>query len=183
MQVLRKGTSIYRGSSNEPMYARAGTKPTFLRNLPVYFGPTQNVARTYGQVIEYKLLSDVHLLDMSRPEIIASLLERTKSENVKKSLKKAFRTSNASPGVRRFSRIKYDLYVAQLICKLGYDGYYAPELKNAKTTQGKFPPEIVLCNPKEVLTVHAIFQATSPPRMKRGVTMNLENAVKRTIYF
>ncbi len=183
MQVLRKGTRIYRGSSNEPMYAKEGTHPTFLRNLPVYFGPTQNIAKTYGQVVEYQLLKDVHLLDMSNPEIIAGLLERTTSENVKKALKKAFRVSNLGGGVKRFSRIKYDLYVAQLICRLGYDGYYAPELKNAKTTFGMFPAEIVLCNPKKVLTVKTIFDPTSPPRTRRGVTQNLQNAVKRTIYF
>lgn len=180
MYHLKKNSYIYRGSSNEPAYARIGNSPTFLRNLPVYFANEFNRAKVYGQVVKYKVTNDLHLLNMGDPKVIEGLLNLTSSNTVEKSILKAFRIIKGR--VERFSRIKYDIHVAQFICKLGYDGYYAPELKNAKTTMGSFPIEIVLCKPKQVLKVANIYQPNRPPRQNRGLTNNLINTVRRTNY-
>ena len=179
--IFKKGTRIYRGSSDEPRQARVGNTPVYLRNLPVYFAENWNRASTYGQVTRYVLTDDVNLLNMSDPDVIQVLHNSTKSDNVKRSIKKAFRLTNKRI-VTRFSRIKYDIHVARLICKHGFDGYYAPELKNAKTTYGKFPPEIVLCNPKAVLKVDKVYPAHAPPRSERGLTNNLLRQINRTVY-
>ncbi len=183
MHTIRKNAYIYRGSSNESTFARRGNRPTFLRNLPVYFAENKNRANVYGRVIKYQLTDDVHLLNMSDPKTVIYLLNSTTSNVVKKAIAKAFRLSNNKLNVRRFSRIKYDMYVAELICRLGYDGYYAPELKNAKTTEGKFPAEIVLCKPKKVLRVVNVYSPTLPPTTRRGVTENLSRSVRNTVYF
>lgn len=181
IRTLKKGSKIYRGSSDEPGRARVDSTPTFLRNLPVYFAENWNKASTYGQVVRYSLTEDVYLADISNPIVVQGLYKETRSETVKKAIKKAFRLANDG-SIRRFSRIKYDIHVAQLICKLGFDGYYAPELRNAKTTMGKFPPEIVLCHPKSVLRVDKIYEPTAPPNTRRGLNNNLMRQIQRTEY-
>jgi hypothetical protein len=179
--IIKKGTKIYRGSSNEPSQAKIGNRPAFLRNLPVYFAENWNRASTYGQVTRYVLTDEVQLLNMSDPDVIQVLYNSTRSDTVKKAIKKAFRLANNGT-MKRFSRMKYDMHVAQLICKHGFDGYYAPELKNAKTTQGRFPSEIVLCHPKEVLRVDKVYQPHAPPRSEKGLTNSLMKQIYMTEY-
>lgn len=179
MITLKKGTLIYRGSSTEPQFAKPTNKPNYMRNLPVYFAENKETASVYGQVIRYKVTKELALVDMSNPEIIEQLNSLTKSDIVKKSIAKAFRVSNGQ--VKRFSRIKYDIYVAAFLCKLGFDGYYAPRLKNAKTTQGTFHPEIVLCDPKNVLVVDKVYAMNRSPSMRKGVNENLTRRVIRNL--
>lgn len=179
MITLSKGTKIYRGSSSEPVYAQEGSRPNYMRNLPVYFAEDRNTANVYGQVIRYTVKEDLALVDMSDPVTIAGLMSHTESNIVRKAFEKAFRVSNGQ--VSRFSRIKYDIYVAAFLCKLGFDGYYAPRLKNAKTTQGSFHPEIVLCDPKNVLVVDKIYKATRSPSTRTGVNENLTRRVLRNL--
>ena len=179
MITLSKGTLIYRGSSSEPTFAEPNKKPNYMRNLPVYFAEDRETESVYGQVIRYKVTEDLALVDMSDPVTIAGLMNHTNSEIVKTSIAKAFRVSNGQ--VKRFSRIKYDIYVAAFLCKLGFDGYYAPRLKNAKTTLGSFHPEIVLCNPKKVLLVDKVYKLNRPPSMRKGVNENLTRKVVRNL--
>jgi len=179
-RVIRKGSHIYRGSSVEARFAQPGGSPSFLRNLPVYFTNKNNNAETYGRIVKYEVIDTIHLLDMSNPMVIRDLISLARSTNVKTAIKKAFRVANNKVG--RFSRIKYDIHVAQFICKLGYDGYYAPELKNAKMSEGKFHSEIVLCHPKRVLRVSSVYNALAAPSNKRGVNASIMNAVRRTNY-
>lgn len=176
---LSKGSLIFRGSSTEPQYAKENKKPNYMRNLPVYFAENKETANAYGQVIRYKVTKDLALVDMSDPVTITGLMEHTNSDIVRRSFAKAFRVSNGQ--VKRFSRIKYDIYVAAFLCQLGFDGYYAPRLKNAKTTQGTFHPEIVLCNPKTVLVVDKIYKIKNPPSMRVGVNENLTRRVIKNI--
>lgn len=181
MYVLRKGTHIYRGSSNEAGYARPGGSPSYLRNLPVYFTNANANASSYGRIVEYEVIETVRLLDMSKSAVIRGLINMARSANVRTAIQKAFRVANNNT-VQRFSRIKYDIHVAQFICKLGYDGYYAPRMKNAKLSQGTFHPEIVLCHPKRVLRVATVYNAHAAPTNRRGVNANLIKTVRRTNY-
>jgi hypothetical protein len=166
---IERGTVLYRGGT------------TGLRNLPVFFALNRNTANVYGQVSAYRVRRNLKLLNMGSPYVIRELHSLAANKIVNKSLQKAFRL-NGNNGVRRFSRIKYDIHVAQFVCKLGYDGYYAPELRNAKTTQGKFHPEIVLCAARQDLNFVEKFNATRPPRNKVGVNNRLTNTVMRTNY-
>ena len=179
MITLSKGSLIYRGSSSEPQFAKENTKPNYMRNLPVYFAENKETASSYGQVIKYRVTKDLSLVDMSDPVTIAGLMGHTNSDVVRHAFAKAFRVSNGQ--VKRFSRIKYDIYVAAFLCQLGFDGYYAPRLKNAKTTQGTFHPEIVLCNPKNVLVVEKIYKSNKPPSSRKGVNENLTRRVIKNI--
>ena len=182
--ILEKGRFLYRGSHTEAMNAisRIGQPPNFLRtNAPVYFSNTKNSVRSYGTAVKYVTTRDLNLLDMGNINEVARLLERAKSPTVKKSIEKAFRISNGE--IRRFSKIKHDIHVAVFICKLGYDGYYAPRLPT-KYVSGTFHPEIVLCNPQSVLKVYNVKPVLDPPRtyLKLGVNNNIRADIQRTNY-
>jgi predicted ester cyclase len=103
---------------------------------------------------------------MGSTNTIEWLISKAASEKLKFSIKKAFRIAN-NRKVRRFSKMKYDAHVAEFICRLGYDGYYAPRLRT-KYPQGHFSSETVLCNPSKFLRVSNVFTPTRPPTNKRG---------------
>jgi hypothetical protein len=63
--------------------------------------------------------------------------------------------------------MKYDAYIAEFICRLGLDGYYAPRLRT-KYPQGFFASEIVICKPSKNLKVTNKFTPTRGPNQRRG---------------
>ena len=104
---------------------------------------TNQYAKYEGNKIhKYKLSKPLTLLDMGSVETIKFL--KSKDPSVEYSINKTFRIRNGQ--VIRKSKLEYDLKVARLICKLGFDGYYAPPLaKKYGTTL--FHQEIMLCKP------------------------------------
>jgi len=182
--IVPVGKFLYRGSHAEANQAQGylNKRPNYLRsNLPVYFSNSKNNVRTYGTAVKYVTTRPLNLINMGSVNTVAKLLAAARSNAVKGSILKAFRTANGE--VRRFSKIKYDIHVAKFICTLGYDGYYAPRLRT-KYQQGSFHPEIVLCHAKDVLKVYNVKAATSPPptRPRVGVNNNLRTTVARTNY-
>ena len=182
--IYPKGSFLYRGSHAEAGYAagRKNKSPNYLRNnLPVYFSNSKNNVRSYGTAVKYVTTKDLNLLNMGSVNTVANLIASARSNVVKNSILKAFRTANGE--VRRFSRIKYDIHVAKFICSHGYDGYYAPRL-GTKYPRGTFHPEIVLCHARDALKVVNIENATSAPpnKPKIGVNNRLRSVVRKTNY-
>ena len=180
--IFPAGKFLYRGSHAEANTAQGylNKRPNYLRNLPVYFSNSKNNVRTYGTAVKYVTTKPLNLLNMGSVNVVGKLLANARSNTVKHSIVKAFRTANGE--VRRFSKMKYDIHVAKFICAQGYDGYYAPRLRT-KYQQGFFHPEIVLCHAKDVLKVYNIKAPTSPPPMRpRVISNNLLNAIARTNY-
>jgi len=176
--IFPSGRFIYRGSHPEAFIAGGyiNQSPNYLRaNLPVYFSTNKNSVRSYGTAVKYRVMKNLNLLNMGNVEEVANLIEVANSEKIKTSIKKAFRITNGV--VRRSSKLKYDIIVAVFICKLGYDGYYAPELRT-KLPQGKFHPEVVLCNARKVLKVYNIKKMLNAPSEKVGVNKNIHKLVK-----
>ena len=175
--IFPRGKFIYRGSHPESLVAKSyiNQSPNYLRaNLPVYFSTNKNSVRTYGTAVKYKTIKDLNLLDMSNVDQVSELINRTNSENIKKSIKKSFRITNGI--IRRSSKLKHDIIVAVFICRLGYDGYYAPELR-VKLPQGTFHPEIVLCNARKVLKVYNVKKMLNSRSEKIGVNHTIRKLV------
>jgi hypothetical protein len=159
--VLNAGKKLYRGSSDN--YGQ----PFSENRRAVYFANSRNTAEIYsGYVTEYTLKNDVQLLNMGSAEAVEWLIEIAGSDRLKRVIKKAFRIAN-NRNVRRHSRMKYDAYVAEFICRLGLDGYYAPRLRT-KYQQGYFASEIVLCKPSKNIRVTTTFTPTRSPNQRRG---------------
>ena len=182
--IFPAGKFLYRGSHAEANQAQGylNKRPNYLRsNLPVYFSNSKNNVRTYGTAVKYVTTKPLNLLNMGSVNVVTNLLASARSNTVKHSIVKAFRTANGD--VRRFSKMKYDIHVAKFICARGYDGYYAPRLRT-KYSEGSFHPEIVLCHAKDVLKVYNVKAPTSPPPMRPrvGVNNSLRNVVRRTNY-
>ena len=144
---------LYRGTRNIFNYERES---------PVYFvhGPNApNIAEnayakpgTGAKVLEFKTNKKIKLLDMSKPDTIVFLMNRASNNNgLLTSLAKSFSVRNGQ--VVRSSKLHHDTAVSNMVCRLGFDGYYAPRLKERKTTQGYFHPEIVLCGAKNKVSV------------------------------
>jgi hypothetical protein len=167
--VIDKGKKLYRGSSENY------NKPFSPNRRAVFFANSQNNAGIYsGYVTEYILTHNANVLNMGSANTIEWLISKAASEKLKSAIKKAFRIAN-NRNVRRFSKMKYDAHVAEFICRLGYDGYYAPRLRT-KYPQGHFSSETVLCNPSKFLRVSKVFTPTRPPTNKRGRHgLNLSN--------
>jgi hypothetical protein len=182
--IFPAGKFLYRGSHAEANQAQGylNKRPNYLRsNLPVYFSNTKNSVRSYGTAVKYVTTRPLNLLNMGNVNTVTKLHAAARSNSVKGSILKAFRTANGE--VRRFSTIKYDIHVAKFICTLGYDGYYAPRLRT-KYQEGSFHPEIVLCHAKDVLKVYNVKPMLNAPptTVRRGVNNNLRNVVGRTNY-
>lgn len=160
--ILPKGKKIYRGSYFDY------SKPFSSNRRAVYFANTRNNAEIYsGFVTEYTLTKNAHVLNMGDANTVRKLIGMAASDRLKHHIKKAFRVANNSNNVRRFSKMKYDAYVAEFICRLGYDGYYAPRLRT-KLPQGSFGSEIVLCDPSTFLKVSHVFEPTRSPNTRLG---------------
>lgn len=174
---------MYRGAYNEWTLAHhhMGERPIYLRgDLPVYFVDDPDIAEVYGGVVKYESLYNLNLLDMGDLYTVQALLSSARSPELKKSITKAFRVSNGI--VKRVSKIKYDIHVAEYICRLGYDGYYAPRLPG-KYSSESFHPEIVLCRARDVLRVYGLERQLPPPtRTRIGVNQNIREAVAQMNY-
>ena len=161
-QTIPKNFVLYRGSNNEApksaMYINRA--PSFFRNNPpVYFtygGNGERIARNaYGSVTTYKTTKNLNLLKISNKSVFNGLITNlTTTKEEKYALNKAFRYNGTR--IVRFSKTKYDYVIANLVCRLGYEGYIHPKLfkkfQENKTVAG-FHQEIVLCNPKKTLIV------------------------------
>lgn len=174
---------MYRGAYNEWTSAHhsLGERPMYLRgDLPVYFTDNPDSAEVYGAAVKYETLYNLNLVDMGDLHTVQALLNSARSPELKKSITKAFRVSNGI--VKRVSKIKYDIHVAEYICRLGYDGYYAPRLPG-KYSSESFHPEFVLCRARDVLRVYGIERQQPPPtRTRIGVNQNIREAVARMNY-
>jgi len=158
-----------------------GQRPEYLRaDLPVFFAEDADDVEVYGRAVKYQTTKSLKLLNMGDLKTVVDLMDRAKSEELKKSIGKAFRVSSGI--IRRVSKIKYDIHVAVFICKLGYDGYWAPRLKGKY--ENTFHPEIVLCGSRDVLKVVAIEGARGPPprNEQRGVTNDIRASVSKSVY-
>jgi len=181
--ILPSGTFIYRGSHAEASNAEhyIGQAPGYLRgDLPVYFAEDPEDVETYGTAVKFKTVRNLNLVNMGDPDIVTELIRSARSKELKHSLEKAFRISNGM--IRRVSKIKYDIHVAVYICRLGYDGYWAPRLMSKG--EGTFHPEIVLCRPRDDLRVVRVENIRSPPptRPRVGVNNSIRAAVARMQY-
>jgi len=176
------GKTLYRGSWNNTLRA----------NAPVWFANMKNNANIYGPVTEYKTTKKLRLVDMGDLPTVVALFNKSRSENVRKHIRSAFlynrskKTTNAmtnrGPHVAvRSSKIKHDIHVAQFICRMGYDGYYAPALEG----RGKmFHSEYALCAPSKSLVRVKRHAPTQPPPItpKLGVSNRLVNEISRANY-
>ena len=106
---------------------------------------TNEYAKYQGNKIHtYVTKKPLKLINMSKVNSIKMLLNSA-NENAELAIKKSFRISNNK--VLRKSKLKHDVVVSRLLCKLGYDGYYAPRMD--RPNGGKFHQEIMLCNPRD----------------------------------
>lgn len=161
MQILPQGKKLYRGSSQNH------GEPFNTSRRAVFFANSRNNASIYsGYVTEYTLTEDAYILNMGSADTIEWLLKKAKSDRLKYAIKKAFRIS-VNRSVRRFSRMKYDAHIAEFICRLGFDGYYAPRMRT-KYKEGYFAAEYVICNPHKFLKVSRALTPTRPPNNRRG---------------
>jgi hypothetical protein len=123
---------------------------------------TNEYAKVQGNKIHsYSTKKQLTLVDMSDVDSIKFLMDKG-NDNVKQSLKKAFRIVNNK--VVRKSKLHHDLAVARLICRMGIDGYIAPRLN--KHRGGTFHPEIMLCYPEnkvKLLKSETPFKSLNPP--------------------
>lgn len=174
--VVNAGTHLYRGSNKEAQNAHGyiNHSPNFMtRNRPYYFlynngnrNGGKNIAnRAYGQVTVYKTRRNLNLANLGSTNSIKNLIAKAgNNEQLVRSIKKAFRVqSNGS--VKRFSRVKYDDEVAKFLCRLGYNGYWAPKLSQKYAENKPFHQEIVVCNPRTNLKVVRVEAATRAPRL------------------
>ena len=193
MTTIPIGFTLYRGSYKEAAVAKGVNKPNYLKNRPYYFlfntnnnNNGKNIAnRAYGQVTVYKTIKQLKLINMSDPMTIMSLLRKANNDEViTKSILKTFRIVNSN--IIRSSKLKYDVHVANFICKLGMDGYWAPKLKQ-KYGNKKFHQEIVLCHPKAALRVSHVedpsrAQSVAPKKRIRSFNNNNTGNVRRLMF-
>jgi hypothetical protein len=150
------------------MRFEAGTNLYRAGNLksPSFFTLKPENAKEYGSVGHYKLMRNVNLLNMSKPDVIRNLLKNAKNNETKRSLQKAFRINNNNK-VFRFSKVKYNVPVAQLIGTLGFNGYYGPRMRTKYHT-GYFHEEVALRDPTAVEFIGMTnFLASPEPVRKR----------------
>lgn len=142
---------LYRGNSK--------TNGT-LGNSPTYFATTQNNAELYGTVRSYELKHSVNLLNMGNVNEVAKLMSLAPAA-IYNDIVKTFNISNGHQ-VKRNSNVEPDRRVARFICSQGlYDGYRAPRL--LRKNGGTFHAEVVLCNPRHVLTSPVVLSLAPPP--------------------
>jgi hypothetical protein len=180
---VRKNSNIYRGSHREWLNAAhyLNQAPTYLRtNLPVYFSNNRNSVNTYGSAVRYKTTKNLRLLNMSSVNTVQALFNNAKSDTVKNSINKAFRIINGR--VMRASKLKHDMHVAVFICRMGYDGYYAPPIPDRKRGYKPFHSEIVLCKPHDVLKVNRREELREPPMIRSSVNNTIRQRVMNTNY-
>lgn len=168
---IPSGFTLYRGSFDEAALARGHVNhtPNYMKNRPYFFlynNSNRNGAnianRAYGQVTVFKTTKPLKLVNLGSVRDVKMLLERANGdEKIIKSIMKSFRIANNN--VIRSSKLKYDTVVANFICKLGMDGYWAPKLTQKYGGNKKFHQEIVLCHPKKSLRVVRINQPSRPP--------------------
>jgi hypothetical protein len=175
---LPKNYTLYRSSHHEAQQAVSyvNKAPNYLRNLPVFFlyGTNgKNIAsRSYGgRVTVYTTKRRLRLLNIAIPRSIRLLLNSTNNPIVQKSIVKAFRVQN-NKSVVRSSKMKYDIHVANLVCRLGYDGYFT---RRMRSKHGSFHQEIMLCHPKTCIKVQSVLNANKPPPIRRRKALNNNN--------
>ena len=162
---MNKGTKLFRGSRtsyhSNTVINRRGTFYAHNRNSALLYSP---------YVTEYTLKNNARLLNLGNPNTIRHLMNIVASNELRYKIKKAFRLDPVNNSERRFSKLKYDAFVAELVCRLGYDGYYAPRLRT-KYAEGHLAGETVLCNPQNFLNITNKYRNTnrppSPPNLKR----------------
>ena len=187
--TVLKNTTLYRGTKNSKDY---------MRNGPVYFlyntDGKKIAERSYtkygGKVITYVLKQDVELIDMSKSESIRFLMTKVKDTKESNNLIRSFQISKNGKEIYRNSEGPRDLIVANMICKLGYDGYIAPKLKKSENTlkNNLFHQEIVLCNPKnKVIHENNLLNNSDPfsTPVKKEIPnqLGISSPVKRSLNF
>jgi len=145
---------LYRGNS------RANTT---LGNSPTYFATTQNNAELYGTVRSYELKPNVNLLNMGNVNEVAKLMLLA-PPTIYNDIVKTFNISNGHQ-VKRNSNVGPDRRVARFICDQGYHGYKAPRVLRKNENGRTFHAEVVLCNPRNVLSnIKPEILSLVPPR-------------------
>lgn len=186
---IPSGFTLYRGSFDEAALARGHVNhtPNYMKNRPYFFlynnSNGANIAnRAYGQVTVFKTTKSLHLVNLGSVRDVKMLMEHTDDPKIIKAIMKSFRISNSN--VIRSSKLKYDVVVANFICKLGMDGYWAPKLRQ-KYGNKKFHQEIVLCHPKKSLRVVRVNQASRPPSVapKRKTSLNVNKSAFKKLNF
>ena len=155
---------------------RGNSRPnTTLGNSPTYFATTRNNAELYGTVRSYELIRNVNLLNMGNVREVARLMSLA-SHEIRKDIVKTFNISNGNQ-VKRNSNVGPDRRVAHFICSQGYDGYKAPRLRRKNGNGSTFHPEVVLCNPRDVLTSPVVVSLVPPraPSKKRPANLRRTN--------
>lgn len=172
IKILKKGTPLYHGSYNS-MVTRPASPANYNRKFIfsdiIWFAPTINIALQYasgfvhsGQY-EYKIgkykddtgrlfqdrwdiyvfttIQDIRLLYINLNTI---KMLHAQFPFVSSLVQEIFPIKNNK--LERQSAVWFDYLFAQFICiYLGYDGYYAPSI-------GELYPEIMICNPSQVLS-------------------------------
>lgn len=160
--TFKKGTEIFRSSPSKNDYTK---RPHLFAsyNKDGYEAVKRIYAKYEGdQVHTYAAKRDLKLIDMSKPQNIVELLKNANNSNDIQAIKKAFRVKDNKADIIRFSRMKYDARVADLICKLGYDGYIAPKLEE-KYGCKKFLQEVMICEAGGKLNHVASNRVTNKP--------------------
>lgn len=175
--VVNAGTHLYRGSHAEAQNARGyiNRSPNYMtRNRPYYFlynngnnnNRGKNIAnRVYGQVTVYKTRKNLNLANLGSANSVKNLIAKANGNaGLIRAIQKAFRVQ-PNGSVKRFSRVQYDDQVAKFLCRLGYNGYWAPKLPQKYPGNKHFHQEIVVCKPRTNLKVVRVENATRPPRL------------------
>lgn len=170
---LSRGTTLIRGAGNNTL-----RNITFFAygNDAVRLVTNEYTKYNTNKIYVYKTTKDLNLMDMSKPGNIMKLANAT---NNPRSLYKSFAISSNGVVVLRSSKIHHDTEVAKLVCKLGYDGYFAPSLKHRKYANKTFHPEILLCKAGDKVNLNSTMAPDKPlmpaPKKRiRRISNNVE---------
>ena len=177
-KTFKKGELVFRASPDKSEYKK---RPHLFAsyNKDGYESVKRIYAKYEGnQVHTYTVDKDLKLIDMSKPQNVIELLNSTNDSKNIQAIKKAFRVTNGNAGIVRFSRMKYDARVADLICKLGYDGYITPKLPE-RYGNSKVLQEVLICKAgdkvKHTASNKVINKPLKPPSLRPASYYNNKN--------
>jgi len=169
LDVIPKGTVLFRGSSNFGQSMKKGKKHEYIpcgftdnHSLPTYYTPDVLVANLYTakskdaplQVL--KTTKNLKLLRMDSPTNFTRLVSKRNSNH--EAFAHFFGNCNVSHmnqhqmKLGRLSGHKTDFAILKWLCENGFDGYSAGWICD-------FPPEIAICEPLTSIVLDKIIHA------------------------
>ena len=113
---IPEGVTLYRGTPNEFNYKN--------KNV-LYLAPNKNITNQYGTTRVFEVVEPLRLIYMNDPLTVMYMKEKaTRDGKHISALRRSFPLSMDGTMVARHSKVEDDIKVAELACKLGFDGYY-----------------------------------------------------------